>query len=165
MEGYSPKIVVGRSVTQRLRVYAWRLRANLVFGPRAITRTLRTMGSGVSGPMPGESGLDRTTSQVLLFWVYFVAHEYISRFSWALVLNQSLWIKSLLIVRRSYTQFSKLKSSFLSTLEHRLFISFFEGSHVITWFTYTNLLPAHMLNHMIKYTCVLSLLTKTHLGA
>ena len=57
----------------------------------------------------------------------FVAHKYLSRFSWALVSSQHLWIKSLLIVRRPYTQISKIKSNFMSTLEHRLFISFLRG--------------------------------------
>jgi hypothetical protein len=101
----------------------------------------------------------------LLFWVIFVSHKCWSKFPWALDLNQNPWTKSLLIVRRSYTQISKLKSSFLITLELRFFISLFEGSYVVTWFTCTNSSPAHMLNYMIKYTCVLLLFTKTHLGA
>ena len=64
MEGvyivFSPKIAVGRKVTRRLR-------ANLVFGPRIVTRTLRAMGSGVSAPIPGVSGLGR---EKLWFWLF-----------------------------------------------------------------------------------------------
>jgi len=60
MEGvyilFSPKIAVGRKGTQRLRVYARRLRATLTFQPGNSTRTLRAMRSGVSGPIPGVSG-------------------------------------------------------------------------------------------------------------
>ena len=104
-----PKIAVGRTVTRRLRVYALRLRATLIFQPENSIRTFRATGSGVSGPIPGVSGLGRMKAHVLLFWVYFVAHKCLSRFSWALVSNQSSWIKSLLIVQRSYTQKFKYK--------------------------------------------------------
>jgi len=62
-----PKIAVGRTVTRRLRVYARRLRATLIFQPENSTRTLRAMGSGVSGPIPGVSELGRTTSHVFHF--------------------------------------------------------------------------------------------------
>ena len=118
-----PKIAVGRTVTRRLRVYARRLRATLNFQPENSTRTLRAKGSGVSGPIPGVSGLARMNTHVLLFWVYFVAHRCLSRFSWAQDLNRNPWIKSLLIVRRPYTQNSNIKSNIMSTLKHRLFIS------------------------------------------
>ena len=66
-------------------------------------------------------------SSFLLFWVYFVAHRCLSRFSWAQDLNRNPWIKSLLIVRRPYTQNSNIKSNIMSTLKHRLFISFLGG--------------------------------------
>ena len=122
-----PKIAVGRTVTRRLRVYARRLRATLTFRPENSTRTLRAKGSGVSGPIPGVSGLGRMKAHVLLFWVYFVAHRCLSRFSWAQDLNRNPWIKSLLIVRRPYTQNSNIKSNIMSTLKHRLFIFFLEG--------------------------------------
>ena len=122
-----PKIAVGRTVTRRLRVYARRLRATLTFRPENSTRTLRAKGSGVSGPIPGVSGLGRMKTHVLLFWVYFVAHRCLSRFSWAQDLNRNPWIKSLLIVRRPYTQISNIKSNIMSTLKHRLFISFLGG--------------------------------------
>ena len=112
-----PKIVVGRTVTRRLR-------ATLIFQPKNSTRTLRATGSGVSGPIPGVSGLGRMKAHVLLFWVYFVAHRCLSRFSWAQDLNRNPWIKSLLIVRRPYTQNSNIKSNTMSTLKHNLFISF-----------------------------------------
>jgi len=161
---FSPKIAVGRKCTRRLRVYARRLRATQVFQPGNSTRTLRAKRSGVSGPIPGVSGLGRETS-IFALLNCFVAHKYLSRFSWALVSSQHLWIKSLLIVRRPYTQISKIKSNSMSMLEHRLFHFLFEGPYVITWFTYTYSSPAHMLNYTIKYTCVLSLFTKTHLGA
>ena len=115
-----PKIAVGRTVTRRLRVYARRLRATLIFQPENSTRTLRAKGSGVSG-------LGRMKTHVLLFWVYFVAHKCLSRFSWAQDLNRNLWIKSLLIVRRPYTQISNIKSNIMSTPKHRLFISFLGG--------------------------------------
>ena len=110
--------------TRRLRVYARRLRATLVFQSVNSTRTLRAKGSGVSGPIPGVSGLGRMKTHVLLFWVYFVALRCLSRFSWAQDLNRNPWIKSLLIVRRPYTQISNIKSNSLSMLELRLFISF-----------------------------------------
>ena len=134
------------------------------FQPMNSTRTLRAKGSGVSGPIPGVSGLGRET---LIFALLkcFVAHEYLSRFSWALVSSQHLWIKSLLIVRRPYNQISKIKSNSMSMLEHHLFHFLFEGPYAITWFVYTYSSPAHMLNYTIKYTCILSLFTKTHLGA
>ena len=168
MEGvfivFSPKIAVGRKGTRRLRVYARRHHANQVFQPGNSTRTLRAKGSGVSGPIPGVSGLGRETS-IFALLNCFVAHKYLSRFSWALVSSQHLWIKSLLIVRRPYTQISKIKSNSMSMLEHRLFHFLFEEPYAITWFTYTYSSPAHMLNYIIKYTCVLSLFTKTHLGA
>jgi len=122
-----PKIAVGRTVTRRLRVYARRLRATLTFRPENSTRTLRAKGSGVSGPVPGVSGLGRMKAHVLLFWVYFVALRCLSRFSWAQDLNRNPWIKSLLIVRRPYTQISNIKSNSLSMLELRLFISFLRG--------------------------------------
>ena len=122
-----PKIAIGRTVTWRLRVYAGRLRATLIFQPKNNTRTLRAKGSGVSGLVPGVSGLGRMKAHVLLFWVYFVAHKCLSRFSWAQDLNRNPWIKSLLIVRRPYTQISNIKSNSLSMLELRLFISFFWG--------------------------------------
>ena len=94
----------------------------------------------------------------------FVAHKCLSRFSWALVSNQSPWIKSLLIVRHSYTQILNIKSNLLSTRTSP-FHFLFKESYVITWFTYKNSSPAHMLDYTIKCTCVLSLITKTHLGA
>ena len=97
------------------------------FQPVNSTRTLRAKGSGVSGPIPGVSGLGRMKTQVLLFWVYFVALRCLSRFSWAQDLNRNPWIKSLLIVRRPYTQISNIKSNSLSMLELRLFISFLRG--------------------------------------
>jgi len=122
-----PKIAVRRTVTRRLRVYARRLRATLTFRPENSTRTLRAKGSGVSGPVPGVSGLGRMKTHVLLFWVYFVALRCLSRFSWAQDLNRNPWIKSLLIVRRPYTQISNIKSNSLSMLELRLFISFLRG--------------------------------------
>ena len=153
----STKLAVGRGVTRKLR-------ANLFFSPGTVTRTLRAVGSGVSGPIPGVSGLGRETS-IFALLNCFVAHKYLSRFSWALVSSQHLWIKSLLIVWRPYTQISKIKSNSMSMLEHRLFHFLFEGPYAITWFTYTYSSPAHMLNYTIKYTCVLSLFTKTHLGA
>ena len=115
-----PKIAVGRTVTRRLR-------ATLTFRPENSTRTLRAKGSGVSGPIPGVSGLGRMKTHVLLFWVYFVALRCLSRFSWAQDLNRNPWIKPLLIVRRPYTQISNIKSNFLSMLELRLFISFLRG--------------------------------------
>ena len=123
---FSPEIAVGRKDTRRLWVYARRLRATQVLQLGNSTRTLRAKGSGVSGPIPGVSGLGRET---LIFALLncFVAHKYLSRFSWALVSSQHLWIKSLLIVRRPYTQISKIKSNFMSMLEHRLFISFLRG--------------------------------------
>ena len=121
------KIAVGPTVTQRLQVYARRLRATLSFQPVNSTRTLRAKGSGVSGPIPGVSGLGRMKTHVLLFWVYFVALRCLSRFSWAQDLNRNPWIKSLLIVRRPYTQISNIKSNSLSMLELRLFISFLRG--------------------------------------
>jgi len=62
-----PKIAVRRTVTRRLRVYARRLRATLTFRPENSTRTLRAKGSGVSGPVPGVSGLGRMKTHVLLF--------------------------------------------------------------------------------------------------
>jgi len=122
-----PKIAVGRTVTRRFRVYARRLRATLIFQPENSTRTLQATGSGVSGPIPWVFGLGRMKAHVLLFWVYFVAHKCLSRFSWALVSSQHLWIKSLLIVRSPYTQISNIKSNIMSTLKHRLFISFLGG--------------------------------------
>ena len=131
MEGvfivFSPKIAVGRKGTRRLRVYARRLRATLVFQHGNSTRTLRAKGSGVSGPIPGVSGLGRMQTHVLLFWVYFVSLRCLSKFSWAQDLNRNPWIKSLLIVRRPYTQISNIKSNFLSKLELRFFISFLRG--------------------------------------
>ena len=54
-------------------------------------------------------------------------NQVLKRWEWgslALVLDQNLWTKSLLIVRRSYTQNSNIKTIFLSMLEHRLFIPF-----------------------------------------
>ena len=45
----SPELAVGRKGTQILR-------ATLGFSPKIVTRTLRAMGSGVSGPIPGVSG-------------------------------------------------------------------------------------------------------------
>ena len=122
-----PKIAVGRTVTRRLRVYARRLRATLIFQPVNSTRTLRAKGSGVSGPIPGVSGLGRMKAHVLLFWVYFVSLRCLSKFSWAQDLNQNPWIKSLLIVRRPYTQISNIKYIFLGMLELCLFISFLRG--------------------------------------
>ena len=95
----------------------------------------------------------------------FVAHKCLYRFSWAQDLNQNPWTKSLLIVRRSYTQNSNIKSNSMSILWTPLFHFFFEESYIVTWFTYTNSPPAHTLNYTIKHTCVLSLTTKTHLGA
>jgi len=124
---FSPEIAVGRKGTWRLRVYARRLRATQVFQPGNSTRTLRAKGSGVSGPIPGVSGLGRMKTHVLLFWVYFVALRCLSRFSWAQDLNRNPWIKSLLIVRRPYTQISNIKYIFLSMLELCLFISFLRG--------------------------------------
>jgi len=61
------KIAVGPTVTQRLRVYARRLRATLIFQPVNNTRTLRAKRSGVSGPIPGVSGLGMMKAHVLLF--------------------------------------------------------------------------------------------------
>ena len=63
----SPKLAVGPKVTRKLRVYAWRLRANLVFSLGAVTRTLQAMGSGVSGPILGVSGLGRIKTLILLY--------------------------------------------------------------------------------------------------
>ena len=131
------------------------------FQPVNSTRTLRVKGSGVSGPIPGVSGLGRMKTHVLLFWVYIVAHKCLSRFSWAQDLNQNPWIKSLLIVRRTYTQISNIKSNSMSILWTPLFHFLFEGSYILTWFTYTNSPPAHTLNYTIKCTCVLSLTPKT----
>ena len=109
---------------------------------------LRTGLPGDSGYKPGDSGLawlqlrnrapghsevsgfglESTPVFVLLFfWVKFVAHKTFSRFSWAQDLNQSLWIKSLLIIRRSYTQIPNIKTTFLNMIEHRLFIPFSRG--------------------------------------
>ena len=122
-----PKIAVGRTVTRRLRVYAQRLWAILIFQPVNSTQTLRAKGSGVSGPIPRVSGLGRMKTHVLLFWVYFVALRCLSRFSWAQDLNRNPWIQSLLIVRHPYTQISNIKSNSLSMLELRLFISFLRG--------------------------------------
>ena len=96
------------------------------FQPVNSTWTLRAKGSGVSGPIPGVSGLGRETS-IFALLNCFVAHKYLFRFSWALVSSQHLWIKSLLIVRRPYTQISKIKSNSMSMLEHRLFIFFWEA--------------------------------------
>ena len=69
-----PKIAVGRTVTRRLR-------ATLIFQPENSTRTLPATGSGVSGLIPGVSRLGRMKAHVLLFFVYFVAHRCLSRFS------------------------------------------------------------------------------------
>ena len=150
MEGvfivFSPKIAVGRKGTRRLRVDARRLRATLVFQPGNSTRTLRAKRSGVSGPIPGVSGLGRETS-IFALLNCFVAHKYLSRFSWALVSSQHLWIKSLLIVRRPYTQISKIKSNFMSMLEHRLFISFLRG--------HTPSLDSPILIHHL-HTCLIT---------
>ena len=97
------------------------------FLTESLIRRLRASRFGESGPIPGESGLGRIKSLVLLFWVIFVSHKCWSKFPWALDLNQNPWTKSLLIVRRSYTQISNIKSNLLSTLEHRLFIFFLRG--------------------------------------
>ena len=133
MEGvyiiFSPKIAIGWRGTRRLRVYARRLRATLGFQSVNSSRTLRAKGSGVSGPIPGVSGYCRGKTLVFAPLSCFVAHKCLSRFSWALVSNQSPWIKSLLIVRRSYTQISNSKSNFLSKLELRFFISFLRVVH------------------------------------
>ena len=119
---FDPKIAVGRTVTRRLR-------ATLIFQSENSAQTLRAKGSGVSGPIPGVSGLGRMRAHVLLFWVYFVAHRCLSRFSWAQDLNRNPWIKSLLIVRRPYTQISKIKSNSIGMLEHRLFHFLFLRGH------------------------------------
>jgi len=94
-------------------------------------RRLRATGSGVSGAKPGVSGFGRTQSQVLFFWVVPMVRTSFSRFTWAQVLDQNLWTKSILIVRCSYTQISNIKTNFLSILEQRLFIPFSRG-HVST---------------------------------
>ena len=164
MEGvyilFSLKRAVGRRGTRRLWVYARRLRATLGFQTLNRARTLRATGSGVSGPIPGVSGYGRGKTPVFAPLSCFVAHKCLSRFSWALVSNQSPWIKSLLIVRRSYTQNSNIKSNSMSILWTPLFHFLFEGSYIVTWFTYTNSPPAHTLNYTIKCTCVLSLTPK-----
>ena len=59
---FSSKIAVGRKGTRRLR-------ATLVFQPGNSTRTLRAKRSGVSGPIPGVSGLGREKLRFLLFWI------------------------------------------------------------------------------------------------
>ena len=63
---FSSEIAVGRKGTRRLR-------ATLIFQPGNSTRTLRAMGSGVSVPIPGVSGLGRETSifALLLIAIYF----------------------------------------------------------------------------------------------
>ena len=122
-----PKIAVGWTVTPETPGICPETPGNPNFQPVNSTRTLRAKGSGVSGPIPGVSGLGRMKTHVLLFWVYFVAHRCLSRFSWAQDLNRNPWIKSLLIVRRPYTQISNIKSNIMSTLKHRLFISFLGG--------------------------------------
>ena len=85
MEGlfivFSPKIAVGQKGTQRLRVYARRLRATLNFQPGNSTRTLRAMGFGVSGPIPGVSGYGKEKTPVFAPLSCFVAHKCLSRFS------------------------------------------------------------------------------------
>ena len=113
MEGvyiiFSLKRAVGRRGTGRLR-------ATLGFQTLNRARTLRAMGSGVSGPIPGVSGYGRGKTPVFAPLSCFVAHKCLSRFSCALVSNQSPSIKSLLIVRRSYTQNSNIKSNSMSIL-------------------------------------------------
>ena len=61
------KLAVGQGVTRKLWVYAWKLRANLFFSPGIVTQTLWAVGSGVSGPIPGVSGLGRGKTLVWLF--------------------------------------------------------------------------------------------------
>ena len=138
---FSPELAVGRKGTRRLR-------ATLVFQPGNSTRTLRAKRSGVSGPIPGVSGLGRETS-IFALLNCFVAHKYLSRFSWALVSSQHLWIKSLLIVRRPYTQISKIKSNSMRLLEHHLFISFLRG--------HTSSLDSPIHIHHL-HTCLITLL-------
>ena len=88
-----------------------------------------TPGKGIRSIRPYTRSIRVRQGKTLIFALlnYFVAHKCLSRFSWALVSSQHIWIKSLLIVRRSYTQISNIKSNLLSTLEHRLFISFLRG--------------------------------------
>ena len=119
-----PKIADGRTVTRRLRVYARRLQATLIFSPWTAPGH-----SGQRGPKypalypeyPGKAGIN---FQFMVLLSYFVTHKWLYRFSWVQDLNRNPWTKSLLIVRRSYTQISNLKSNFLSKLELRFFISF-----------------------------------------
>ena len=128
-------------------------------------RRLRATGSGVSGPILGVSGFGRIKTQVLFFWVVSMVHICFSRFSWAHVLDQNLWTKSLLIVRRSYTQISNIKSNFVSMLEHRLFIPFSRG-HASSFDLPVQ--PHHLHTCLITLLNVhvfLSFITKTHLGA
>ena len=121
-----------------------------------------TPGNGVRSIRPYTRSIRVRQGKTSIFALLncFVAHKCLSRFSWALVSSQHLWIKSLLIVRRSYTQNSNIKSNSMSILWTPLFHFLFEGSYIVTWFTYTNSPPAHTLNYTIKCTCVLSLTPK-----
>ena len=85
-----------------------------------------TPGNGVRSIRPYTRSIRVRQGKTSVFALLscFVAHKCLYRFSWAQDLNLNPWTKSLLIVRRSYTQISNLKSNFLSKLELRFFISF-----------------------------------------
>ena len=150
MEGvftvFSPKIAIGRKGTRRLRVYTRRLRETLIFIPETAPGH-----SGQWGPeypalypeYPGKAGIN---FQFMVLLICFVAHKCLYRFSWAQDPNRNPWTKSLLIVRRSYTQISNSKSNFLSKLELRFFISFLRVvyRHLIHLYMFTTCTHAQL---------------------
>ena len=94
---------------------------------------------------PGKTGIN---FQFMVLLSCFVDHKYLYRFSWAQDPNRNPWTKSLLIVRRSYTQISNSKSNFLSKLELRLFISFLRVvyHHLIHLYMFTTCTHAQLHN-------------------
>ena len=107
-----------------------------------------TPGNGVRSirPYPRSNRVRQGKTSVFALLSCFVAHKCLYRFSWALDLNRNLWTKSLLIVQRSYTQISNLKSNLSSKLELRFFISFLRVvyRHLIHLYIFTTCTHAQL---------------------
>ena len=143
---FSPKIAVGRKGTRRLRVYARRLRATLTFSPETAPGHSGQWGPEYPALYPEYPGKAGKNLRFMAPLSCFVAHKCLYWFSWAQDLNPNPWTKSLLIVRRSYTQISNSKTNFLSKLELRFFISFLRVvyRHLIHLYKFTTCTHAQL---------------------